>query len=293
MSAVIHDTPDVIVSPTTVVSEPRRVSWGAVIAGVLIAIIVQITLNLLGLAIGAAAIDPTEAVNPIGPTFSTGAVIWIATTTLLGIFAGGYVAAHLAGIPDETDGILHGLLTWALGTIAVFLLLTSTAGNVVSGVSSLVSEGIGLIGAGVEDVAPEVAEAFDVRDNVLESIREEAGVSTADASRTNTQLVIAITNLVRADAESERANESRQVAIDLLADSTEMNETEAQATIADWEAQYRQAVQDADEVAEVAAANLADALAASSGILFLTLVLGAFAGGAGGYVGRPDVVEAV
>ena len=58
--------------------------------------------------------------------------------------------------------------------------------------------------------------------------------------------------------------------------------------IDDWEAQYRQAIANADEVAEEASANFADALAATSGILFLTLVIGAFAGGAGGFVGRPD-----
>ena len=293
MATVIQDEPDVIVGRPTILSRPRRISWGAVFAGVLIAIIVQVTLNLLGLAIGAAVVDPSEAINPVGPTFSTGAVIWIAASTLLGIFAGGYVAAHLAGIPDELDGVLHGLLTWALGTILVFFLLTSTASSVLSGVSTLVAEGIGLIGASVEDVAPEVLEAFDVRDGVIASIEEEVGtVEGVDNTTTNTELVIAVANLARMDAESEGVAEARQVAVDILVEQTEMTPTEAQAMIDDWEAQYRQAMANADEVAEEAAANFADALAATSGILFLTLVIGAFAGGAGGFVGRPDEVVA-
>ena len=292
MATIIRDEPDVIVANH--LSRQRRISWGAVIAGVLMAIILQIMMNILGLAVGAAIVDPAEAVNPIGPTFSTGAVIWIAASTLIGIFAGGYIAAHLAGNPDETDSVLHGLLTWALGTVVVFLLLSSTASSVISGVSTLVSDGIGLIGASVEDVAPEVVEAFDVRDSVLEAIREEAGtVEGIDNTSVNSQLVIAVTNLVRADVDSENANESRQVATTLLVDEASLTQAEAEATVNDWEQQYRQTVSDAEELAEEAAVNLADALAATSGVLFVILVVGAFAGGAGGFVGRPDIVEAV
>ncbi|MEM9955451.1 MAG: hypothetical protein AAF846_27865 [Chloroflexota bacterium] len=259
------------------------------IAGVLIAIIVQITMNLLGLAIGAAVIDPSEVTNSVGPTFSTGAVIWIAASTLLGIFAGGYVAGHLSGNPDSTDGVLHGLLTWALGTVVVFLLLSTTASSVVSSVSTLLSQGIELVGAGVEDVAPEVVEAFEVRDEVIEAIRSEAGtVNQAETDNTNAQLVLAVGNLLRAEADTDEANEARNVTINLLTEQTDLSESEAQAQINDWEQQYRQAVQNADDIAITASENLADALAASSSVLFLVLIVGAFAGGAGGFVGRPD-----
>lgn len=292
MATVIRDEPDVIIANTT--HRPRRISWGAVFAGVLMAIIIQITMNILGLAVGSAIVDPADASNPIGPTFSTGAVVWIAASTLIGIFAGGYVAAHLAGIPDETDGVLHGLLTWALTTVLIFLMLSSTASSVISGVSTLVSDGIGLIGAGVEDVAPEVAEAFGVRDSILEAIREEAGaVEGLENSGTSSQLVIAVTNLARAEADSEEANEARQVAVNLLVEETELTQAEAEQRVNDWQQQYQQAVSDAEELAEEAAVNLADALAAVSGVLFVFLVVGAFAGGAGGYVGRPDYIEAV
>lgn len=292
MATVIRDEPDVIIANTT--HQPHHISWGAVFAGVLIAIIIQITMNILGLAVGSAILDPADPVNPIGPTFSTGAVVWIAASTLIGIFAGGYVAAHLSGIPDETDSVLHGLLTWALTTVIVFLMLSSTASSVISGVSTLVSDGIGLIGASVQDVAPEVAEAFDVRDSVLDAIREEAGaVEGLENTGTNSQLVVAVTNLARAEADSENANEARQVAVNLLVEETELTQAEAEQRVNNWEQQYRQAVSDAEALAEEAAVNLADALVAVSGVLFVILVVGAFAGGAGGYVGRPDFVEAV
>lgn len=289
MATVIRDEPDIIVANPTIVSKARRISWGAIFAGVLIAIIIQVTMNVLGLAVGSAVVDPTEASNPIGPVFSTGAVIWIASSTLIGIFAGGFVSAHLAGVPDELDAVLHGLLTWALGTVLIFFMLSTTASSVLSGVSTLVAEGIGLIGANVEEVAPEVLEAFDVRDTLIASIEEEVG-EVDGVNSTNTELILAVATLAQMDAESENINESRQVAIDLLVEQTELTPAEARSTVDDWEEQYRRAIANADEVAEEAAANFADALAATSGILFLTLIVGAFAGGAGGFVGRPDEV---
>ena len=59
-------------------SQMRRISWGAVIAGVVIAIIIQVTMNILGLAVGAGAVDPTAPQPNIGPALGTGIVIWLA-----------------------------------------------------------------------------------------------------------------------------------------------------------------------------------------------------------------------
>src|SRR6187402_2216740 len=75
----------------------RRISWSAIIAGVLLAVMAQILMNILGLAISAAALDPDAPRNAIGPTFSTGAVVWIGVSTMLSLFIGGHVAARLSG----------------------------------------------------------------------------------------------------------------------------------------------------------------------------------------------------
>lgn len=290
--------PDVTVEETDIVSRPRlnldrsRISWGAVIAGVVLALIIQITMNLLGMAIGAATLSPEDPVNPVGPTFTTGAVIWIAATSLLSTFAGGYVAAHLSGIPDETDSVLHGLLTWAVATFIVFFMLTSGLNTVVTGISNLVTEGISLVGAGVADVAPNVANAIDLQDSLQESIREEAGSLPADTEglNNNTTLILQLGNLAQAEADSPEAQEAQQALVNLLNDQTNLTEEEAQQTVQRWVDQIQQAAQNARELAEQAASDLADALASTGGILFLILVVGAFAGGSGGYAGRPDPV---
>lgn len=297
MTNVLRTTPDVVVDETVVSPSfyaPResRVAWGAVFAGVIIALIAQIMMNILGAAVGAAAIDPEAAINPIGPTISTGAVIWIAVSSLISLFLGGFVAARLAGIPDNLEGVLHGLLTWAIATFITLFFLSSTVGSVFAGVSSVLTEGISLIGAGVADVAPEVADAVNLQSELSDAIRSEAGSLSTDTSDLSSDAVflLQLNNLAQAEAGSPEADEARDVLATVLADQTELSESQIQARIDRWQTSIQQASQDAAEVAEEAAANLADALAIISGLLFLTLVIGAFAASMGGIAGRPDEI---
>jgi len=289
-----HPTPiltdDAVIAP----NQMSRISWGAVIAGVVIAIIIQITMNILGLAVGAGIVDPTAAQPNIGPAFGTGVVIWLASSTLLGIFAGAYVTAHLAGTPNTTDGIIHGLLTWAVGTVIIVLMLGSTASNVFNGISSTLGQGMALVGASITDVAPEVAEALDLQESTLSTIQEEIGaLPTEEDTSINLELPIAVIELLRQDSESEGVDETRQAVVTLMAEQTALTEAEAEAQIQQWEARSQTLIAQADETARQAAEDLANAIAATAGVLFSILVVGAFAGGAGGYVGTPEHIVAV
>jgi hypothetical protein len=82
----------------------NRVSWGAVLAGVMVALVTQLILNLIGIGRGAASFDPTSNANPSGSTFSVAAGIWWALSGILAALAGGYTAARLSGRPTETSG---------------------------------------------------------------------------------------------------------------------------------------------------------------------------------------------
>src|ERR671916_2118818 len=86
-------------SPVTPSEDARtimlnRISWGAVLAGVVVALVTQLILNLLGIGIGAATIDPMAGAgeNPSASTFSIGAGIWFAVAGILASLAGGYAA---------------------------------------------------------------------------------------------------------------------------------------------------------------------------------------------------------
>ncbi|NWD72458.1 hypothetical protein HX870_33180, partial [Pseudomonas gingeri] len=63
-----------------------RVSWGSVLAGSAIALVTYLVLSVLGTAIGASAVNPMAAGNPLSG-FGTGAGIWLFVSTLLAIGA--------------------------------------------------------------------------------------------------------------------------------------------------------------------------------------------------------------
>jgi hypothetical protein len=54
----------------------NRVSWGAVMAGVMVALVVQLILNMLGIGLGAASFDPIANNSPSATTFSLMADVW-------------------------------------------------------------------------------------------------------------------------------------------------------------------------------------------------------------------------
>jgi len=137
----------------------RRISWGAVIAGVVVALVVQLILSLLGLGIGFGSIEPLQQGNPFSG-LGTGALIWWVVSMLIALFLGGMTSARLAGVPRVSDSVLHGVLTFSVFTLVSFYLLTTAVGSVISGVGSLVGKTLSMAGQGVAAVAPEVAGAI-------------------------------------------------------------------------------------------------------------------------------------
>ena len=130
--------PEVAIDQLTTEDEVRtlsfnRVSWGAVLAGVMVALVTQLILNLIGIGIGAASFDPTSNANPSGSAFSVAAGIWWALSGILAALAGGYTAGRLSGRPTETSAPWHGLTVWAVTTLLVFYLLSTSVGAIVGG----------------------------------------------------------------------------------------------------------------------------------------------------------------
>ena len=135
----------------------KRISWSAVFAGVLVAIVTQMLLTLLGIGIGLGTIDPVEERNPVAG-LGTGTAIWYVVSSLLSLFAGGWVAGRLASTPRLFDGVIHGVLTWSLVTLFTVYLLTTTIGRIVGGASRLVSGVVSTAGSGIAAAAPGLAD---------------------------------------------------------------------------------------------------------------------------------------
>jgi hypothetical protein len=157
----------------------KRISWGAVFAGLVVALVLQLALSLLGFGIGIGTIEPMQEQSPMAG-LGTGALIWWVVTMLISLFTGGWVAGRLAGMPTTFDSILHGIITWSLFTLLSFYLLTTAVGRVVSGVGGVVGQTLSLAGQGVKAVAPQVAGAvqneLEERGITTETLKKEARV---------------------------------------------------------------------------------------------------------------------
>ncbi len=152
-----QDDVDVFVA-TSGPNVARRISWGAIIAGVVIALVVQLLLGILGIGIGTSTIDPLSEANPVAG-IGTGAGIWFAVSLLIALFIGGYVAARAAGLPRRQDGLLHGVLVWGLTTLLTFYLLTTTVGGLIGGTARVLGRTLSATGQGIAAVVPQVSQA--------------------------------------------------------------------------------------------------------------------------------------
>lgn len=109
-----------------------RISWGAILAGAITAVVVAFLLNLLGLGIGLTTIDPMTEAKPLDG-LGTGTLIWWGISNLAALFIGGMVAGRMCGLPMNSDGGLHGFLAWALYLILSLYLVSSTVGGIFNG----------------------------------------------------------------------------------------------------------------------------------------------------------------
>jgi hypothetical protein len=263
----------------------RHISWGAILAGIAVTMVIYIALNLLGLAVGASVIDMLE--DPLSFEFATGTVVWIAASGLISLFAGGWVAGRMSRSYHEVDGMVHGIVVWAVASLVMFFLMFWTLNNVVNGAANAVGSGLSLAGTSLAEAAPEVAQATDLRDTTLTAIRDDVGVSIENGVDANA-VYAAFTRLVRQDEDS--ADENRQEVVNLLT-AGGVSQDEAVNTVNRWETTYRSVQADLDDISETRADDVSDAVATSAGVGFMLMVIGAFAAGIGGMVGSSDVVH--
>lgn len=114
-----------------------RISWGAILAGAMIALAVYLILTLLGGAIGLSIAD-----NVRTSTLSTGAAIWAVASIVLALFAGGCVTSQLSVGENKKEALMYGVIVWGV-VFAMFLWLV--ASGVRSGFNALL--GISTAGA--------------------------------------------------------------------------------------------------------------------------------------------------
>jgi hypothetical protein len=108
------------------------ISWTSVLAGVAVAIALAVLFTVLGVAIGATALNPFNLGHD-AKALSIGGGLWTVFATLVSLQVGGFVAARNARYPDHANGMLQGLTVWAVTMIAILLLAGPSLAAGISG----------------------------------------------------------------------------------------------------------------------------------------------------------------
>ncbi len=292
-----HDAPHL--SPVTPAEDSRtvllnRIAWGAVFAGVVTALATQLILNMLGIGVGAATLNPTGGAdaNPSASSFSIGAAAWAALSGIIASFVGGYAAGRLSGRPKESTAGWHGLTAWALTTLVIFYLITSTLGGLLGGAYRTVSGALGGVTSTIgqtaqtaaQAAAPSLSQVADPFGAIENQVRGATGGNDPAALRD------AAVTAVRAalTGDQAQAQQARDRASEALARAQNIPVDEARKRVADYEQQYRQTADQAKQQATQAADTAATGVSRAALFGALGLILGALAAWFGGRAGAVE-----
>lgn len=262
----------------------NKVSWGAVFAGVVIALAVQFLLNLLGVGLGAAALDPATSDNPAASTFSIAGGIWFVLAGIVAAFVGGYIASRLSGRPSRSTGGYHGVTTWAVTTLVILYLLTTSVGALVGGAFNGLSSIVGGAGQTVATAATAAAPAIAGTTNPMAGIEQQIRSSTGnDPQALQDAAVTAVQAAVTGD--QAKAEDARTRAANAVSKAQGIPVDQARGQVEQYEKTYRDNMQAAKDQAIKAAQVAATAVSAGAFLGFLALALGAVAAWFGGVYG--------
>ena len=274
-----HVTPGYApVEEGAIVRGTRRISWGAIFAGVVIAVAVQLVMGILGTGIGLSMVDPVQGSTPGAAGFGIGAGIYWLITTIVALGAGGYAAARMSGVTEKFDALVHGLVVWGVTLILTLYLLTSAVGGIIGGAFRTVGAVAGAAGSTVGAAAPKVAQVAGVDEtdvqNEAAKYLTETPADPAQMTPEQAQKEIAkqLPAMARGGADGVRAE---QRVVDIVAAQRKISRDQAQAQVNQAKAEFVQTKNEAVAKAKQAADAAAGAGAKTSFILVLALLSGA------------------
>lgn len=274
----------------------NKISWGGVFAGALLALAVHLILNMLGLGIGAATIDPDmPGGTPPVTLLSTGSIIWWSLSGIVSAFAGGFVASRLSGRPSRSTGGWHGLTAWALSILVIFYMLTTTIGNITGGAYSMLTtaaRGTTNIAGAMQDIEPAAGESptwNQIEGQVDRQLSQMTGGLEMQDVR---QAVLNVTAAVISQNRSAIAA-ARTEAVDVIAQAQNISRSEAEIRLDQYMQQASQTVSDITGTAAGAADTAANTVSRAAWFSAIALILGALAAWFGGFTGTRAVIEEV
>jgi hypothetical protein len=291
--------------PVDYVAAVRRISWGAALAGVAIALVTQLGLSLLGVGIGVSTIDPLTGDTPRAATFGMAAGLWWIVSWCIALWLGGWAAGHLAGMPRRQDATLHGVLTWAFTTLLLFYLLTTAIGSLIGGGFRTLGPLLSASGKGAaaavsgldvpwDNIQRELATSLRQTGKAPlqpEALRETARDATGQSGESNQDLTGMLDRLIRQGKDAIAAAD-RDAVINVMVARTGMSREQAAQTLQRWEVGYQKARAEIEQKALQAADTAAKTLSQVALWAVVALVLGGIAAALGGACGTPRDLSA-
>jgi hypothetical protein len=238
--------------PTLSSNNMTAVSWGAIFAGAAAAAALSFILMVLGVGFGLLSISPWSGEGASAEAIGFGTIIWLIIIQLAAAGLGGYLAGRLrVKWPDiHSDEIYfrdtaHGLVTWAVSTLAAVIFMGATTSAVMMGGAKAMS--------GTADHAEPVVEQMDVDYFANTLLRTRDWDARADQDvRDEVAAIVA-----RSLREDGLQDDDRDYLGDLIAERTELSSSEARQRVDDVyaraEANLEAAVEMADEARQAAA----------------------------------------
>ena len=148
-----------------------RVRWGPIWAGLIVALGVNVLLQLALVATGAFGIDLERTGLPEGALLS-------GLAALIAFFVGGLVTGASTMWRDGNDGAFHGVVMWALAVVAVLLLSVLGSGLALGAASDVADD----LGIGTEELEEDV-----------EDVESDEAADRAESAAGGTLIGLALT----------------------------------------------------------------------------------------------------
>jgi ABC-type dipeptide/oligopeptide/nickel transport system permease component len=99
---------------------------------------------------------------------------------LIAALIGAYVAGRMSGLKRKTDGVLHGVVTWAVTTLLFVFLATSAGGSLLSGLFSSLNPGAAVAQSGGVGALINRQMGTNVSPESLRTLQEHIGAGRRD-----------------------------------------------------------------------------------------------------------------
>ncbi len=247
----VHDYSEITYPPAWR-SNWRRLSWGAIWAGLFVTLAVFATLQLLGAGIGLSTINLTGPQPSSAKTLGIGAAVWWLIFGLISLFIGGWVAGRLSAQPSKIDRMLHGFTTWAFFYVIMLWLVTTAFANLAGGSLSILGKSVSAAGqAAGSPVGQQTLQQQGLTPQAIQQAVSSLVGANAQQGQQN-DVVSAVTNYY----EGNKSPQDRQQLVATITQKTGKSEAEANQMIDNLDRKVQQAKQTGQEVANVSGATL-------------------------------------